>query len=678
MLYKTIISLLIVFLMTLSLYTFTIPPVYSQSGSPIPGAHVEIDYGPDPKYGLEVITNQNGEVILDLYRGVSHDYEVRARGYVAKNGSFPAVNNPGPVQQVITLEPAALIEGYVKTPDGRPVVGAPVDTDIDSTITDANGYFAVYAVPGRNATVSVNSPGVVEASFRGFFNPALLGLPTDFKDSILFIPVTGNTHVLSKRVEVVVNSSRVQLNITVDYSARVAGFITYQNGTAVPNAVITFINPNNIRFLGTIAVSDENGNYEAGYNLPNGPSNVSVTLTGDGWALNFINILTNVNVNCALPCTTPQNLDIAIPNLVKISGRLVDKAGRPIPNVQLVASLNNFSYFLTLTTDENGNFNGFVPVNSQGNLTWVPTFGLPPLVNVALNVGNSPVNLGDVTANTNLYYVSGTIQGYDPNNIYWRDTSVSVLATINFGPFRQITVSFSGEVFDNGSFKVPVYTNITFEWFPGEPDINFALEIVGSYRAAAADSVPLPDITQDISNVVVNVNVPATYQLIIKVEASGAPPMPMQRTFVFTASYQDRTFNISVSSDTHISSVSMFLLIFNPRGELYLYIETVPGFGEYTIEVPKELIDEPYTISYFSLETGEEKPLNAQVSSSGGIASITFTNPEGSDLIFVKITSTRIIPEFNSVLLFITVFAIALIYVVSRKLEITVSRIPSP
>ena len=665
---RSFLSLFLVLVFALSLYTPYMDAVYSQAGSPLPGAEVEVAFGPDPSYGLTAHANLNGELTLDLYQGVDHSLTVSARGYISQMVNLPAVNNAGPIQQVVTLDPAALIEGYVKTPDGRPVVGAIVDTEIDSTVTDSNGYFAVYAEPGANVTVSVFPP-VNYGMFLGVFgNVSMFGIPAGYKDFVVFSPLAGNQHVVSKSLYVLVNSQRLQVNVTVDFSARVSGQVIYQNGTPVPNATVMMTNPNTIIGFGSFGMTDEFGNYEVGQDLPNGPANVSVMVAGNSWIVLFNNVLENFNVNCALPCDNPQNLDITIPNLVKVTGRLIDKAGRPIPNVDITGFFNNGSYVTTFTTDQNGYFVGFVPQGYQGNLTSFVSFGLPPIINIAINAGGNPINLGDVVANTNLFYVSGTVQGYDPYNIYWRGTSVEVVATINLG-FQQLSVSFKGELYDNGSFRVPVFTNITIPFLPFQPNIQYSLVLKNSYRGALLQpGLGLPDINQDIANVNVQVNLGPTYQLVLRIEASGMPEQSAQRIFVNTAMYAGRSLNVTVSSNTHVSNVFTALLIYNPRGELYFYIETIPGTGEYTIQFPTEMLGEPYTLTYFSLDTGSEEPLNTQVSVSNGVTTITFTNPEGGDTIIVKVESTNVISEFNTLYILISIVALtAMIYIFLRR-----------
>ncbi len=672
---RIISSVFLVMLLILSLYAPYIERVYSQAGSPVPGANVDIALASDPSYELSTRVNRNGELTLELYQGVNHTFTVRARGYLSKMGEIPAVNNAGPVQQVITLEPAALVEGYVKTPDGKPVVGAIVSSEIDSTFTDSNGYFAVYVEPGTNASISVNAPPDYKALFGNFLNASAMGLPSGYKEILLFLPSVANEFVISRTVYVLVNTQRVQVNVTLDFSARVAGTVTFQNGTPVANATVSIMNPNMVGMggFGFMAVTDQSGRYEVNKDLPNGLTNVSVTVLGNGWSVHIQNVIENFNVNCATPCTNPQNLDITIPNFVKVTGRLVDKAGRPLPNVFLVGALNNGSYFVRMKTDVNGNFEGYVPQGSQGNLTTFISLFLPPLVSIPINAGNNPINLGDVVVNANLFYVSGTVQGYDPNDLYWRGTSVEIDATISLG-FQQFVVNFKGVLFENGSFRIPVYTNITVPFLPIQPNIQFTLVLRNSYRAALLQPpIALPDINQDIANVNVQVNLQPTYQLVLRIEANVQPPQPAQRTLRSSTEYNGRMLNMTVSADTYISSFFITLLIFNPRGELYIYISTLPGTGEYTIEFPTEMLGEPYTLTYYSFETGNEEPLNAQISISNGMARITFTNPEGADTIMVKIMSTNVIPEFNGILLFISIALLAVAALFHRR-----TRFPNP
>ncbi|HIQ13123.1 MAG TPA: hypothetical protein EYH44_01890, partial [Thermoprotei archaeon] len=581
------------------------PEVYSQASTPLPAVGVTLSTSDRVGYGVTGYTSLDGELSIQLYQGVPHQLEVKVMGYKPVVVDVAARNVAGPFPLNVTLEPLALVEGYVTTPDGQPVAGISVSTEYGLTFTDEDGYYAIYVPTNTDVNVSIGELTIYPDKLLELVEGIIIWeelfgeyVPPDFLDYIPIIrPYTSNIYVVSNEVLINVDNPVTQVNITVEFSARIAGTVVFSSGGFIQKGVVS-VSGDGWAAVGII----ENGSYNVDNNLMNGLANVSISLYGDNWVLTF-NQSTQVNINCTLPCETPQNIDFTVPDIVQLSGRLVDRAGRPVANERLIGIFNEGSVLTIMLTDENGFFSGYMPANSNGNLTiLVSSF---PLLAIPVSSGTTPVNLGDVTIDANIYFITGSITGYDPNDLYWMGTGIAAEATPQLLP---VSLTFPGEVYDNGSFKVKVYSNIAIQGFP--IDMQFSLKLLSSYRAYLATPVNLGSITSDVANVNISVTVPPTFELRVTVLADGEPPMPQPMKLTRIARYGDMTFNMSVFSDTYVNFASI-LFIYPDGGELYILLFTIPGSGQYTIMIPSDLLVEPYTISYYSSISNSWEPLPA-------------------------------------------------------------------
>ncbi len=661
-----LISISIIALLILSIILISMEGVYSQ-GNAVPGADISVRAGPGMDFGFDDRADSNGMASYDLFQGMSHEISVRARGFRSRLVRLQPVNNPGVQQLNVVLEPATLVEGYIKTPDGTPVAGVLVNSDIDSAVTNAWGYYAVYVNNTNMAQLSVTAlpPLMLTAGlfdFSGFFGGQKP------KKVLLGDIYRYNDFIVSKRVNVNINNQPIVMqNITVDFSARVAGTVFFDSGDPAVNATVTFMGSNFVG-IGSSGIVNSFGQYSVDRDLINGPHNVTVTFSGKSWTLTLLNILKNVNINCVLPCDNPQIIDIQVPNLVRIYGRLVDQSGRPIPNVTLNGWFNQFSVFLQMTTKNDGTFEGYVPVGASGNITSLIPAGFAPIpiVTLPVNVGNSDLNLGDVVGNVNIYYVRGTLQGYDPDNLYWRDATVKVMINVS-ALFFQFRIDFEGTLFRNGSFLIPVFSSNAYQG--GQYNLQFFVIVENAYNSFMVQPQPIPEVNQDINGVVIQPNQRPRFTLEITVEAGGQVREPsLQNMLNYIIRIGGTDYVVTVSSDGGLAAAWVVFAIYNPRGELYFLISDVPGSNTITIEFPTVLLGEPYTVSYYSFDTNDFEPLQANIQISNGVTSITFQKPDGSYDVYVRVESPSVIPEFNTIYIIALMLAVlAATYVILRR-----------
>ncbi len=606
------------------------------------------------EYGIQRFSSSAGSASMELAPNVQHLVVVEARGY------SPKILQVGPQQQGasvtlnVTLDPLPLVEGYVTLPDGTPLLGALVKSSVDQVYTDNYGYFAVY-VNGSRDKLTVEPP----------IHPFLFALAMgDMGGLHIFFPDATTFEAIGKEVDVVTSGPRTFVNITLDYSLSLEGTVTYQDGSLARRVTVTLVDTGGGVAVGfpPMDVTDDAGRYYISTNVRPGLYNVSVTINNPYFnsTTNLMNIA-QVNMNCQAPCNPPQRLDLTLPNLVKVDGRVVSANGRPVPMIRVLFS--STGVFATAFTGDDGRFTIFVPAGSHGNISLFYANNIfAPLAQFPLNVGSADTDIGDLTLQQNLYYVSGIVDGYDPNDIFWAGTILEMRVTIQLG-FFNIGASYNVEINQDGTFSTFVLTGFTD--FQGNPiPATYKLALKNSYVGALTDPpVDLGPVSNDISNFVVNPNYPSNrFTLTVEVSASGIPALPGPFQIQFAALIDGNYVPIQLWTDaaSGFKVDGLFMRINDDgSGSLLITYETVPGQVSFSMRFGNNVMTPPFTVSYTNPDFIGPRPATVNFEDEGQTfkLDITLDNPTTNGGVFID--SPQVIPEMPTPIILLLVLAAA-------------------
>ena len=344
---RNIIFLVMIFTLILSTLAF------SQQLSPISGAKV-VAKGNN---GLgEATTDENGYFRIEEGIGAgTYTVTVSAKGYISKVLTNIQVS-AGEEKDLgdIELEPSAVVEGVVKTPDGKLAANIPVvimderGNTISSTKTGGDGSF-------RLDTDIKTGTYVVRAyafTFEGFeYKTIQIG----FTQMKILAPkqgqvylegyARGETHVRAEQ------GKTVHIEVTLASSGIISGTITDEQGNPVEGVVvIAFPSENAGTRDGFYGVTDSNGKYRIANNLPTGTYNVT-PLFPKGYIWDFRD-MEQVQVTTGQEVT----VDFQLKKSGIISGMVEYSDGTPAANVTVFAASQDGKYFGYTTTNIDGTF----------------------------------------------------------------------------------------------------------------------------------------------------------------------------------------------------------------------------------------------------------------------------------------------------------------------------------
>jgi len=635
---------------------------------------VEVNILPDSPlaeegWGMSRNTLSDGSLTLELMAGVNHIVSISARGYQTVVLNTSAVSTGDTLNLNVTLDPLPLLEGYVKTADGQPVSGAIIKSSVDRAYSDLNGYFAIYVLPNEtNIQVEPPIPDTSSIFFEAF---NITG----------FLIERTVSNVIGREVNIALSGPVTSLNITLDYSSRVAGRVTFQNGSPVIDAnVEAFPTSGNVDLIGfpPADVTDESGNYLLEINLVNGENyNISISITRPDLnsTLTFLNV-ESIVVTCPSPCNTPVNQDITIPNIVKVTGRVLSNNGRPVPNVAL--SFFEGNVFSTALTDSDGYFTLFLPTGATGNISvHNPDVFATVLHSFNINVGGGDLNLGDITIPQDLYYVSGVVDGYNQGDIFWAGTRLVLLTSIQLG-FFNLTFSNTVALQSDGSFSTYVLTG--FRDFLGNPiQATYSIMLANSYVGALTyPPINLGSIDSDLTNVVVSPNYPNNrFTLSIDVSASNNPVLggPVYYRFIGDVGGESITLELWTEGATRFSLGSMFFRFQDVGGELTFFLSSVPGPISLNMRIPKLFMDSPLTVSFNHPDFIDFRPATLNIVDEGDHNRLEIEMSLVPSSGVVKVSSPNVIPEFPypivlTVLLLVSAIVVKRLRLMHHKLGI--------
>ena len=646
----------------------TITPVNQASAQQdtVPGAEVSIRAGnPDSDYEMALYTDDTGSISVDIVPIDNHFIRVDARGYMPVT-QMVAPNGTQPINLAIQLNPLPMVEGYVRTPDGGPVSGALVQSSIDSVFTDERGYYALYVLPNET-TLTVMTPmaNVLPLSVAFIMQRFQYG---DIETIWPFNPNVHNDNVVSKRVNINVNGPVTNVDITLDWSARITGTVTFQNGTPVAGAgVSAFPTDSSSILMIPLGSTDENGRYVLDNDVTSGRFNLSVTIpirNGSG-SLHFPSIAT-IYINTSDPFNNSNNLDITIPEVVRITGRVLSSNGRPFENFMVMFMRNSYDppFWAAIDyTDSDGNFELLVPKGADGNVVVAAGTLITAYVASIPVTANANVDLGTINTNVGLYYVSGTVSPYDPNDPMFQGMEVVVETVLSLG-FFQTTYEVVAPIEEDGSFTGYVLTGVTG---PGDQQLQVShrVRLQGGYIAGDGMRIPPQDlgtVNGDTSGVNINIPLPPDRaRLTVTVTRSGDAQRAGSQVFVYRAVINGEDFFVTVRKEAGeypLPGIGMVLAKRTNTGMLNLFMEPVAGSMTLNITIPKRLLAPPFAVSTVDPNTGAIEPTQFSTQDLGDSVSIMVTV---SGTVMLQIESPNVIPDLPAPILLVALVAGAVV-----------------
>jgi len=291
-------------------------PVSAQQ-DPVPIADISIAAGsPSSSNVVELLSDSSGQASVQLIPGVNHYVTASARGYAPKTVSIDSPSAGQNFNVNVELDPLPMVEGYITTPDGRPVAGAVIFSSVETAISDERGYYALYVSP-NDTDISVMAP------FQ-FFVPGEIinqSLGGDVRFITIFNYNIHNGNVVSKNVNLSITGPTTRLDVTLDWSARLTGTVTYQNGTPAANLRVSAFATGSTQIVGfPSGYTGDDGRYVIERDLLNGNYNISISMIRGSSILSMPNVA-SVSITCAPPCSQPDTADLVIPNIVRITGQ---------------------------------------------------------------------------------------------------------------------------------------------------------------------------------------------------------------------------------------------------------------------------------------------------------------------------------------------------------------------
>ena len=343
--------ILLVLVLTLVLPILT----YSQQLLPIGGAKVVAEG--DNGLG-EATTDANGYFRIEEGIGPgTYTVTVSAKGYLSKVLTNIQVSS-GEEKDLgdIELEPSAIIEGVVKTPEGEPAGGVPVvllnqkGEIVAQTVTANDGSFTF----DSNVATGKYRVRAYAFSFQGFkFKTVMIG----FMQVRIPVPKQGETYLEGyAKGETSVNAAQGKktsgVTVVLGRSGIVSGRVTDKQGSPVEGVIVAAFPATMGREVdGFYAITDADGRYRIANNLPTGKYNVTI-LFPKGYVWSFRD---SKSVNVVAGEET-SGVDFQLEKSGIISGTVEFSDGAPAANATVIAFSEDGKYYAFATSNIDGSF----------------------------------------------------------------------------------------------------------------------------------------------------------------------------------------------------------------------------------------------------------------------------------------------------------------------------------
>jgi protocatechuate 3,4-dioxygenase beta subunit len=288
-------------------------------------------------------TNATGQYTIE--QGINPgDYTVEAKsdGYIRAIGNTTVKSSSDSKIMDFYLNRSAIIVGRVMGSDGQPVVTASVtlrdnstDDWIDSTSTDSDGryYFATDV-----------DTGVYYAEADGFYYPFISQSYSHIDVSTRYVGYVSGGR--STPVSVTAGSTVSASDIVLDVSGIITGIVSDDHGNPLANVTVTAV-PTSLGGSYSSATSNSTGGYRMFYDIANATYGVQPSLYGY--------VADSTDVIGTEGMTVVQNLTMT--SSATLQGTVLRESDdTPIPDAFISLFSNDFKYFGSATTSNNGSY----------------------------------------------------------------------------------------------------------------------------------------------------------------------------------------------------------------------------------------------------------------------------------------------------------------------------------
>ena len=414
-----------------------------EQGQPINGAYVVIQV--DNQKVANVTTNQDGLYTLKLNKTIVGTHNVTS----TYGGNNTYIGSEATTTfDVLKIDANISIDPIEEVPVGQNVTitGKLVD-EFQEPIKEAE---INVTFDGKTQTVTTDKNGNYETKFPTT-SVGEKPVNVEYPGSDIYNNATSQSTAKINKITGTINVE-VPENTTVNTPVNITGNVTDEEGNPIPNLPVN-VTVNNETIP---VVTDENGTFTVPTNntVP-GTNNVTVTAGNDtvetqpvNDTFNAAKIDTNVTIN-------PIN-KTTIGDDAKVTGTLTDVEANPIPNADIVITINGTK--INATTDDEGNYEVSYPTTSTG------TF--PVLVEYKGNETYNPSNAAGVLT---VVKQTGIINVEIPENVT-PGTQINITGNVtdeegNPIPNLPVNVTVNNETIpvvtdENGTFTVPTNNTV--------------------------------------------------------------------------------------------------------------------------------------------------------------------------------------------------------------------------
>ncbi len=606
---------LLTYLLVTQLFLIIIPfsNVYP-ADTPIPYAKVTVRSGSLYK---SVYADSYGIVEMDIRDNETTSIFITSYGYsLYRVLNLENISN-GTIFNA-SLKPSNILYGYVKDPEGNPVVGALVRYAGRATYTDENGLYVVYAyISNSKYELNIEPP----------INP-IETHPREARSSSSNIYPIGGPYSLVEYRELVGTPNPInQYNVTLNYSAVVTGYVYSFDGRPLNRGSIEYRSQDGKVVRASI---EEDGSYIINSNL--GIGNYTVTIYFDSLS---IEVASDAAVTCLYPCDNPPMNNYSLPELVEVPVEIDEVAPGKSVRIYLRIESVDATVKRNLYILSGSQAVISLPKNLEYKVVWLAGFYREELT----QFGPVIEGFDKVSLNIDGRYNQVIIRFMDPSE-----------------SDKSLRMRIEGRIGDNLIYRSFFYDSLNTTILTGldvngsMKDINISVYAVDYYYSRNEPIVSFTLDTDMVSQFTYNMSKVDTIKIGILIKANGVVqkldlPYRLPITFYSEGIVYNGSLKLNPNAPHFLISRNSFL---SPIENIIYFSMAFPDLSpvNFSITLPNEIFKDLNLVEF------DGYPLSFRVTSSNQshttveITGVTYSkgDPYNTKL---KIFATDVIDEFN-------------------------------
>jgi len=576
---------ILMFLLLFSALMPSIHVVYSQTDLvPVSNADIELTFNDGSR--LYLSTDSEGRVTAPVRPGIYQS--IRISGPTIKTLEVTGINiDSGNDLLNFTVERAQWITGttYVGT---EPASGFGVGATIPC-FSDSNGKYAIPTAGQTRIPMSHYPMVMVGAPFGD-----IQGLRQVLGEGQFPLNMTMvYPHKISKGIYLLedldispfAGQELITHDVNIPNSLSISGIVTDETGTPIANAIVYVFSPRSFGLAGS-AKTDVNGQYVIDYNVKDGETYV-VQAVARGF--------TFINTSVTISGDTVFNIELKSSSVIK--GQVTDGNGNPLPDI-IVFAVSESGWMAYAITDANGYYelpSGFGPGE---NVTL--NYGDKDLINAIGKYGYKMVsfitspgeNVVNLVYDIPIFTVTGIVDDVDRDgflgNVY---VKISLNPEFNIPiPIPPVKVPVKADK----SFSIKLPSSINMYGL----QVNLTtidVSIVSDYyypETVVANNLNIaPNIDLGVIQITSYTVIDVTINVYTTRSSINLPDFHHQ----LNITYQDRTFHMSIDTNSSIEAIIAYVIPNN--GSISIYLVGPTGTSGYMrITLPKAFLGPPYSV----------------------------------------------------------------------------------